>query len=77
MVGLGSRRGIASNLCELGANEKIVHRFLRHAKPHVTKERYIRTCDPAVMEAMQRIQVVVKSLQAWASRWPADELKGM
>jgi site-specific recombinase XerD len=36
------RRGIASNLFELGANEKVVQRILRHAKPHVTKERYIK-----------------------------------
>ena len=38
----GFRRGIASNLYELGANEKIVQRILRHAKPHVTKDRYIK-----------------------------------
>ena len=59
------RRGIASNLYELGANEKIVQRVLRHAKPHVTKERYIKAFDPAVVEAMQRMQVVLNSLQAW------------
>ena len=61
----GFRRGIASNLHELGANDKIVQRVLRHAKPHVTRERYIKAFDPAVMEAMQRMQVVVNSLQAW------------
>src|SRR5208283_6104813 len=61
----GFRRGIASNLCERGANEKIVQRVLRHAKPHVTRERYTKTFDPAVVEAMQRMQVVVNSLQAW------------
>ena len=38
----GFRRGIASNLYELGASEKVVQRILRHAKPHVTKERYTR-----------------------------------
>ena len=63
--GHGFRRGIASNLYELGANDKIVQRVLRHAKPHVTRERYIKAFDPAVMEAMQRMQVVVNSLQAW------------
>jgi len=49
----------------VGANDKIVQRVLRHAKPHVTRERYIKAFDPAVMEAMQRMQVVVNSLQAW------------
>jgi hypothetical protein len=38
----GFRRGIASNLHELEANDKVVQRILRHAKPHVTKERYIK-----------------------------------
>jgi integrase len=42
----GFRRGIASNLYELGANDKVVQRILRHAKPHVTKERYIKAFRP-------------------------------
>jgi hypothetical protein len=52
----GFRRGIASNLYELGANEKIVQRILRHLQPHVTKGRYIKAFDPAVLEAMQRMR---------------------
>lgn len=68
----GFRRGIASNLYELGANEKIVQRILRHAKPHVTKDRYIKAFDPAVVEAMQRMQAVVDGLEKrLASSWPA------
>jgi integrase len=59
----GFRRGVASNLYELGANEKIVQRILRHAKPHVTKERYIKAFDPAVLEAMQRLQATVDVLE--------------
>jgi len=39
----GFRRGIASNLFALGADDKIVQRVLRHAKPHVTRERYIKS----------------------------------
>jgi len=35
----------------LGANEKIVRRLLRHAKPHGAKDRYIKAVDPAVLEA--------------------------
>jgi integrase len=35
----GFCRGIASNLYELGADEKIVQRVQRHAKAHVTKDR--------------------------------------
>jgi hypothetical protein len=33
----GFRRGIASNLYELGADEKIVQRVLSHAKAHVNQ----------------------------------------
>ena len=60
----GFRRGIASNLYALGANEKTVQRILRHAHPHVTKERYIKAFDPAVVEAMERLQATVEVLEA-------------
>jgi hypothetical protein len=33
------RRGIASNLYELGADKKIVQRALRYAKAHGRKDR--------------------------------------
>ena len=59
----GFRRGIASNLYESGANDKIVQRILRHAKPHVTKERYIKAFDPAVLKAMQRMQATLDVLE--------------
>jgi integrase len=59
----GFRRGIASNLYELGANEKIVQRILRHAKPHVTKERYIKAFDPAVLAAMKGLEATLDALK--------------
>ena len=52
----GFRRGTASNLYELGADEKIVQRVLRHAKAHVTKDRCIKAFDPAVLAAMKRME---------------------
>jgi len=59
----GFRRGIASNLYELCANEKVVQRILRHAKPHVTKGRYIKAFDPArddiTLSSLQRAAAVV------------------
>ena len=55
----GFRRGIASNLYELGADEKIVQRILRHAKSHVTKDRYIKAFDPAVLAAMKRLEATL------------------
>jgi integrase len=65
MIGLewygwhGFRRGIASNLYELGADEKIVQRVLRHAKAHVTKDRYIKAFDPAVLAAMKKMETTL------------------
>ena len=55
----GFRPGIASNLYELGANDKIVQRILRHAKPHVTRERYIKAFDPAVLAAMKQMEAAL------------------
>ena len=59
----GFRREIASNLYALGADDKVVQRVLRHAKPHVTKERYIKVFDPAVLEAMRRMQATLEELR--------------
>src|SRR5262249_11729450 len=63
----GFRRGIASNLDELGANEKIVQRILRHAKPHVTKDRYIKAFDPAVLAAMKSLEKRLDALDECAA----------
>lgn len=58
----GFRRGIASNLYELGANDKVVQRVLRHAKPQVTRERYIKAFDPAVLAAMKSMEATLDLL---------------
>ena len=58
----GFRRGIASNLYELGADEKVVQRVLRHAKSHVTKDRYIKAFDPAVLAAMKKMETTLDAL---------------
>jgi integrase len=58
----GFRRAIASNLYALGADDKVVQRVLRHAKPHVTRERYIKVFDPAVLDAMQKMQATLEEL---------------
>ena len=59
----GFRRGIASNLFALGADEKVVQRVLRHSKVHVTKERYIKAFDPAVLAAMDKMQQALEMLK--------------
>jgi site-specific recombinase XerD len=62
------RRGIASNLYELGADEKIVQRVLRHAKSHVTKDRYIKAFDPAVLAAMKKMETTLDAMKQSAPR---------
>jgi integrase len=43
------RRGLASNLYAMGAQDKVVQRILRHSKPHVTREHYIKVFDSSVL----------------------------
>jgi integrase len=63
------RRGLASNLYEIGAQDKIVQRILRHSKPHVTRERYIKVFDRTVLEAVEKVQARIEELrQAKADR---------
>jgi integrase len=59
----GFRRGVASNLYELGADEKVVQRILRHAKSHVTKDRYIKAFDPAVLAAMKKLEATLDAMR--------------
>ena len=58
----GFRRGVASNLYELGADEKVVQRILRHAKSHVTKDRYIKAFDPAVFAAIKKLEATLDAM---------------
>jgi integrase len=46
------RRGLASTLFELGAEDVVVQRILRHARVIVTRESYIRRFDRRVEDAM-------------------------
>jgi integrase len=74
MIGLewygwhGFRRGIASNLYALGADEKVVQRVLRHAKSHVTKDRYIKAFDSAVLAAMKMMETTLDGMKQSAPR---------
>jgi hypothetical protein len=41
---------------QLPAEKKVVQRILRHAEAHLTKGRYIRAFDPAVLAAMRKLE---------------------
>ena len=46
-----------------------MQRVLRHSKPHVTKERYIKVFDRTVVEAVEKMQARIEELrQAKGSR---------
>ncbi len=51
----GFRRGIASNLFELGCDDLTVQRVLRHSKVQVTREKYIKIRDPKLESAMEAL----------------------
>jgi hypothetical protein len=57
------RRGLASNLYAMGAQDKVVQRLLRHSKPHVTRERYIKVFDRTLLDAVEKVQRRIEELK--------------
>lgn len=59
------RRGLASNLSELGVPDPVIQQILRHGDVSTTQRFYRKTCRPAVTKAMKklsnRLSVVSKS----------------
>jgi len=55
-------------LYELGADDKVVQLILRHGKPHVTKERYIKAFDPAVLAAMRKLEKFLDAMSQSAPK---------
>lgn len=55
------RRGLASNLFELGADDLTVQRILRHASVQVTREHYIKLRNAKVDAAMDALSRAVAS----------------
>jgi integrase len=55
------RRGLASNLYAMGAQDILVQRVLRHSKAHVTRDCYIKGFDRTLVGAMERLQAQSKS----------------
>ncbi len=69
------RRGLASNLYAMGAQDKVVQRILRHSKPHVTRERYIKVFDHTVLEAVEKVQARIEELRQAKEDQPQLELR--
>jgi integrase len=50
------RRGLATNLYQLGVSAKIIQRILRQATVAVTQNCYIKTADSDAVAAMQQFE---------------------
>jgi hypothetical protein len=40
-----------------------VQRILRHSKPHVTRERYIKVFDRTVLDSVEKVQARIEELR--------------
>lgn len=67
MAGMGSGVVLRRICMNWARTEKIVQRVLRHAKPHVTKDRYIKAFDPAVIAAMKTLEATLDTLKQSAA----------
>jgi len=60
------RRGLATNLHDLGVNDLTIQRILRHSDVTTTRKSYIKTIPRQVVDAMEQLQAVVEAnLQGW------------
>jgi integrase len=50
------RRGLATNLKQLGVEDIVIQRILRHSSVSITQSCYIKARDVAVVDAMARLE---------------------
>jgi len=50
------RRGLATNLHELGVPDKVIQAILRHEDVSTTQRRYIKTVPQVVTDAMNQLE---------------------
>jgi integrase len=62
------RRGVGSNLLELGVPDKVIQRILRHSRVTITRDRYIKVRDPQVDAAMATFEQAVGKRPAITGR---------
>src|ERR1700747_2291291 len=53
------RRGLATNLHDLGVADKTIQAILRHANVAVTQNSYIKTLDAQSIAAMRQLESLV------------------
>jgi integrase len=73
------RRGLATNLHELGVQDKVIQAILRHSDVAVTQRCYIKTTDPQAVKGMKKLERKVQhatsmQLARQQQKRPADVL---
>ncbi|SRR6266498_661726 len=53
------RRGLGTNLAELGVDDLTIQRILRHANVQITRQHYIKVRDPKVAAAMKLLEAAL------------------
>jgi len=53
------RRGLATNLHEMGVPTKVIQRICRHADEATTKKHYMRATDPGVRQGMRKLEASI------------------
>jgi integrase len=59
LSGMAFRRGLATNLHDLGVPDKTIQGILRHANVQVTQNSYIKTLDSQSIAAMRQLESLV------------------
>jgi integrase len=58
------RRGLATNLYELGVKDIVVQAILRHSDVNVTRKNYIKPVQAGVIDAMNQLEIQLKAASA-------------
>jgi len=53
------RRGLATNLHEMGVPTKVIQRVCRHADEATTKKHYIHATEPGVRSGMRKLEASI------------------
>jgi integrase len=70
----GFRRGLATNLYQLGVPDKVIQQILRHANVSTTMNIYVKTVSADSTAAMQKLDAALCADSALASLSPASRL---
>jgi integrase len=65
------RRGLATNLHELGIADKVIQKILRHKDVKVTQSCYIMPRDSSTHDAMEKLEEQLSSQDTYRTLKPA------